>query len=321
MPVLQSLRLPARVARFAPRGARPAWLDAGSAAVAGRRRTNCRSVRARRRCAIPSARSVTFARACSSRAPSCCRPSRSWSPASRGCRSSSTRPTASRPKLNRIAVLPVPPNRGLIKDRNGAIIARNYSAYTLEITPAKVENLEQTIDELAKVVDIQPRDRRRFKKLLEDTKRFDSVPDPHAPVRRGRRALHGQPFPVPGRRAARPPVPRLPARRHRVAHDRLHRAHFAARHRARREARRSARRSERSTTGPSTSARSASSRATSCELHGTPGVEEVEITAGGRAVRTLSRKPSYAGQEPGPVGRHRAAEDRRARVRRSARAR
>ena len=79
-------------------------------------------------------------------------------------------------ELNRIAVLPVAPNRGLIKDRNGAIIARNYSAYTLEITPAKVDNLEQTIDELSKVVDIQPRDRRRFKKLLEDTKRFDSVP-------------------------------------------------------------------------------------------------------------------------------------------------
>ena len=57
-------------------------------------------------------------------------------------------------EANRIAVLPVAPNRGLIKDRNGAIIARNYSAYTLEVTPAKVENLEQTIDELAKVVDL-----------------------------------------------------------------------------------------------------------------------------------------------------------------------
>ena len=77
---------------------------------------------------------------------------------------------------NRIALLPVSPNRGLIKDRNGKIIARNYSAYTLELSPAKLVDLERTIDELSKVVEIQPRDRRRFKKLMEDTKRFDSVP-------------------------------------------------------------------------------------------------------------------------------------------------
>src|SRR4249919_3694295 len=77
---------------------------------------------------------------------------------------------------NRIAVLPVAPNRGLIKDRYGRIIARNYSAYTLEITPAKIANLEETIDELAQVIEVQARDRRRFRKLMEDTKRFDSVP-------------------------------------------------------------------------------------------------------------------------------------------------
>ncbi|MGH6622560.1 MAG: penicillin-binding protein 2, partial [Burkholderiaceae bacterium] len=77
---------------------------------------------------------------------------------------------------NRIAVLPVSPNRGLIKDRHGQIIARNYSAYTLEITPTKVSNLEQTIDELSQVIEVQARDRRRFRKLLEETKRFDSIP-------------------------------------------------------------------------------------------------------------------------------------------------
>ena len=47
-------------------------------------------------------------------------------------------------ELNRIAVLPVSPNRGLIKDRYGRIMARNYSAYTLEIMPGKVSNLEAT---------------------------------------------------------------------------------------------------------------------------------------------------------------------------------
>ena len=77
---------------------------------------------------------------------------------------------------NRTAVVPVVPNRGLILDRNGIVLATNYSAYTLEITPAKAGNLEQTIDALAEVMEITPRDRRRFKKLREESKNFESVP-------------------------------------------------------------------------------------------------------------------------------------------------
>jgi penicillin-binding protein 2 len=77
---------------------------------------------------------------------------------------------------NRTAIVPIVPNRGLILDRSGIVLASNYSAYTLEITPSKVDSLEATIDELSKVVDIQPRDRRRFKKLLEDSKSFESLP-------------------------------------------------------------------------------------------------------------------------------------------------
>ena len=56
---------------------------------------------------------------------------------------------------NRISVVPVVPNRGLIVDRNGVVLARNYSAYTLEITPSKINgDLETLIDELATLVDI-----------------------------------------------------------------------------------------------------------------------------------------------------------------------
>ena len=39
---------------------------------------------------------------------------------------------------NRTAIVPVVPNRGLILDRNGVVLASNYSAYTLEVTPSKV---------------------------------------------------------------------------------------------------------------------------------------------------------------------------------------
>ena len=77
---------------------------------------------------------------------------------------------------NRTAVVPIVPNRGLILDRNGVVLATNYSAYTLEITPSKVDDLEDTIDQLAQVVDIQARDRRRFKKLMEESRSFESLP-------------------------------------------------------------------------------------------------------------------------------------------------
>lgn len=77
---------------------------------------------------------------------------------------------------NRTAILPIVPNRGLILDRHGVVLATNYSAYTLEITPSKAGPLDPLIDELAKIVDIQPRDKRRFKKLMDESKSFESLP-------------------------------------------------------------------------------------------------------------------------------------------------
>ena len=79
-------------------------------------------------------------------------------------------------EANRISVVPVVPNRGLILDRNGEVIAANYSAYTLEVMPSRVANLDRALDELSTVIDIQARDRRRFKKLMEESKNFESLP-------------------------------------------------------------------------------------------------------------------------------------------------
>jgi penicillin-binding protein 2 len=77
---------------------------------------------------------------------------------------------------NRIAVVPIPPNRGVITDRNGVVLAQSDSAYTLEIQPARVKDLERTIDELAAIVEVTPRDRKRFRKLLDESKNFESLP-------------------------------------------------------------------------------------------------------------------------------------------------
>jgi penicillin-binding protein 2 len=77
---------------------------------------------------------------------------------------------------NRTAILPTVPNRGTILDRNGVVLANNYSAYTLEITPSRVKDVEATIDRLSEIIDIPLRDRRRFKRMREESKNFDSLP-------------------------------------------------------------------------------------------------------------------------------------------------
>jgi penicillin-binding protein 2 len=77
---------------------------------------------------------------------------------------------------NRISLVPIVPNRGVIVDRNGTVMARNYSAFTLEITPSKVADLDATIDAVGQLIEVLPKDRKRFRKLLEESKTFESLP-------------------------------------------------------------------------------------------------------------------------------------------------
>lgn len=77
---------------------------------------------------------------------------------------------------NRIAVLPSPPPRGLIYDRNGVILAENVSEYSLELNPNRIRQLDQVIEELGHIVEISARDKRRFKRLIEESKTVDFLP-------------------------------------------------------------------------------------------------------------------------------------------------
>ena len=83
---------------------------------------------------------------------------------------------ADQAESNRTAVVPIVPSRGQILDRNGVVLATNYSAYTLEITRSRGVNVDETIAALSEVVDIQPRDKRRFKRLVEESRSFESLP-------------------------------------------------------------------------------------------------------------------------------------------------
>lgn len=77
---------------------------------------------------------------------------------------------------NRISLVPIIPNRGLILDKNGVILAHNFFVYTLEITPSKVKNLEATIAEIGRLVEISTLDRKRFNKFREQSHSFESAP-------------------------------------------------------------------------------------------------------------------------------------------------
>ena len=77
---------------------------------------------------------------------------------------------------NRISVVPITPNRGLITDKNGVVLAHNFFVYTLEITPSKVENLDATIEQIKQLVEVSAVDLKRFKKQKTESRTFESIP-------------------------------------------------------------------------------------------------------------------------------------------------
>jgi penicillin-binding protein 2 len=130
---------------------------------------------------------------------------------------------AARAEDNRISIVPLAPNRGLILDRNGVVLARNYSAYTLEVAPARVRDLERTIGELAEIVDIQPRDRARLRRLLAETRSADSLPIRTRLSDEEVARFAANRYPLSGCRDQGAAVPPVSLRRDGFARDRLHR--------------------------------------------------------------------------------------------------
>ncbi|MFQ1062616.1 penicillin-binding protein 2 [Bordetella trematum] len=76
---------------------------------------------------------------------------------------------------NRIAVLPIPPRRGEVLDRNGEVLARNYRTYTLEVVPARAGPLDELFERLTPVVYLSPADQRRFRRRVGESSRYASL--------------------------------------------------------------------------------------------------------------------------------------------------
>lgn len=193
---------------------------------------------------------------------------------------------------NRTAIVPVVPNRGLILDRNGVVLATNYSAYTLEITPSKSGDLEQTIHELSQVVDITPRDRRRFKKLLEESKSFESLPlrTRLTDVEVARFTAQRYRFPgvdIKARLFRQYPYGELAS--HVVGYiGRVNQAEKRAMEEWPDEEQANYR-------GTEYIGKLGVEQSFESQLHGVTGVEEIETSAGGRAVRKLASSPATPG--------------------------
>ncbi|EIJ2831849.1 penicillin-binding protein 2 [Vibrio parahaemolyticus] len=77
---------------------------------------------------------------------------------------------------NRIKVVPIAPNRGLIYDRNGVLLAENRPVFNLELTPEKIKDIDATIQELQTILEITPEQIERFHRERKRTRRFKSVP-------------------------------------------------------------------------------------------------------------------------------------------------
>lgn len=76
---------------------------------------------------------------------------------------------------NRIAVVPIPPRRGQIMDRNGEVLARNYRTYTLEVVPAQAGDLDTLFDRLQPLVYLSQAEQRRFKRRVNEASRYASL--------------------------------------------------------------------------------------------------------------------------------------------------
>lgn len=198
---------------------------------------------------------------------------------------------AERAEKNRTVAVTSQGSRGLIFDRNGTLVAGNELEYSLEITPDRVKDIEKTIDELSTVVTITPADRRRFKRLREDFNRYDSIPI--------RTQLTDVEMAVFTAQKHRFPGVEINQLERRIYPNGAVGSHFigyigsiSQNDKKRLDEEGSLALYE----GSRDIGKVGLERSYEAELHGTPGHEVLEVTAGGHAVRSLSLEAPKPGK-------------------------
>ena len=187
---------------------------------------------------------------------------------------------------NRVKVVPVPPTRGLIYDSRGVLLAQNRPAYSLEITPEQVEDLDDVLSELGKVIEIGDEDLERFWQLKKRKRRFDSVPIRVnlSPDETAQFAVHRHRFPGVDIKAQ--------LLRH-YPHD-IKTTHVLGY--VGRVSQRDLEQIDASNyAGTSHIGKNGVEKTYESALHGSVGYEQIEINAAGRKVRTLEQTPPEPG--------------------------
>ena len=195
-----------------------------------------------------------------------------------------------RAETNRISLLPVVPNRGIISDRNGRILAYNYSAFTLEITPSQIKNLTKTIDELSSVISIEAKDRKRFRRLLKETKNFESVPIRNQLTEQEIAKFTAERYRFPGVEIKARLFRRYPYEK--IA---SHALGYISRISERDEKWIEAEQKDANYKGTEHIGKTGLEQHYEFELHGETGWEQVETDAGGNALRSLKSIPPISG--------------------------
>ncbi|WP_051259007.1 penicillin-binding protein 2 [Chitinibacter tainanensis] len=193
---------------------------------------------------------------------------------------------------NRISLVPIPPSRGIIRDRNGVVLAHNFSAYTLEITPSKVGDLEDTITRLKGIVEITPKDRRRFKKLQEETKDFETLPIRTKLTDEEVARFAAQSYRFPGVE-----IKARLFRQYPMGESASHLIGYIGRINDRDLKQLDEDGVLPNYRGTDHIGKLGIEQSYEAHLHGQTGFEQVEIDSGGRAVRTLSRTPPQTGKD------------------------
>ncbi len=189
---------------------------------------------------------------------------------------------------NRVKVVPVPPTRGIIYDRNGIVLAENRPSHRLVVTPERVPDITSALTEIAKIIDLPDAKRERFEDLLRRKRHFEEIP-----LRT---------------RLDEEEVARLAAHRHRfpgmevraqlVRHYPLHEHASHAVGYVGRISPNELRRIETSRyRGTSHIGKGGVELAYEDILHGDVGYERVETNALGRVIRTLERQPPRPGDD------------------------
>lgn len=192
---------------------------------------------------------------------------------------------------NRITLVPIVPTRGQIYDRRGKVLADNLFSYTLEITPAKEPDLEKTIEEINKIVEISPQDRQRFEKLRRHTSRFDSVP-----IRTQLNDAEIATFSVYHYRFPSVEVKSRVTRKYPYFNQASHVIGYIGRINDRDIKRLTDEEQLSNYKGSDHIGKSGIERFYEEKLHGVTGFQQIEVDADGKAVRTLSTNPATAGE-------------------------